>query len=150
VVGSQLFEVKTHLAGESPSITISTAEQLWGEGNPLCVVVISLARVAPASPTAVTLPTLIEELVQRVAGTAYADQLDARLQEAGYVPVPEYADAAYAPATPRYFDAREGFPLIPPSAVPPGVDHIRYAIRLAACEEFLVTPDWERIKENAP
>ena len=37
VVGGHLFEIKTHLVGDTPKIYISSPAQLWGGGSPLYI-----------------------------------------------------------------------------------------------------------------
>lgn len=149
VIGGHLFEVKTHLVGDAPKIYISSPAQLWSGGAPLFVVVIPLARCAPSAAGAVTLPWLIDALTGSLAGQAQLEVFEARLDDFGYVPFPEYEGHTYQPGTSTSFEVREGFPRIEPHGLADGVGDVRYSIRLDACEPFRSQPNWNQIKESA-
>lgn len=149
VVGGHLFEIKTHLVGDSPKIVIASPSQLWSAGAPLFLFVIPLAHCNRNTSGAVTLPNLVEELTRQLTGTPQLETFEARLADFGYVPFPEYSDANYAPGPGSSYEVRDGFPRVIPGAIPDGVEEVRYAIRLDACEAFKAQPDWTTIEEQA-
>ena len=149
VVGGFLFEVKTHLVGDAPKISIASPSQLWPGGAPLFLVVTPLAHCSRKTPGAVTLPDLVDELTRQVTGTPQLETFEARLDDFGYVPYPEYLDATYASGPSSFFEVRDGFPRIASAAIPDGVADMRYTIRLDVCEPFRTQPDWKAILEQA-
>ena len=149
VVGGYLFEVKTHLVGDAPKVSIASQSQLWGAGAPLFLIVIPLAHCGRHSAGVVTLPELVDELASQLEGKPQLETFEARLADFGYVPYPEYLDDTYAPGPSSCFDVRDGFPRIISGAIPDGVDDVRYAIRMDACEPYRTQPDWKQIQEQA-
>jgi hypothetical protein len=149
VIGKYLFEVKTHLVGDAPKVSIASPAQLWSGGTPLFLAVISLAHCARNAPAAVTLPGLVEALTTQLTGQPQLEVFEARLADFGYVPFPEYSELAYCPGPVSWYEVIEGFPRIDFDALVDGVDNVRYAIRIDACERFRSEPDWARIKEQA-
>lgn len=147
-VGRFLFEVKTHLAGSDPSVTISSVEQLSGAGNPLALVVVPLARCGAGAAGAESLPRLVAQITGRLEGTAERELFDDRLADAGYLPLQEYEEKTYRPSNIDFYEVRDGFPMIEPSAVPAGVVDVRYAIRLGSCKEFRYVPSWGDVVEG--
>lgn len=149
VVGGYLFEVKTHLTGDAPKISIASPSQLWSGGAPLFLVVTPLAHCGRQTQGAVTLPELVDELAKQLAGKPQLETFEARLADFGYVPYPEYLDATYSAGSTSCFEIREGFPKIVSGAIPDGLEDVRYAIRIDACEPFRAQPDWKHIQEQA-
>jgi len=146
VVGGYLFEIKTHLVGDSPKVSISSPSQLWGGTAPLYLVVIPLARCGRHASGVVTLPELIDQLAKDLTGKPQLEIFEARLGDFGYFPYPEYLDETYCPGPSSSFEVRDGFPRIDLGAIPDGAEDVRYSIRLDVCEQFRAQPDWKQVQ----
>lgn len=141
-IGTTLVEVKTYLAGGAPKVVISSPEQLWSTTDALYLAVTCLAKVPVGTRDAINLPTLVSRLKEAVHGTPYHLALEEKLDDRGYIDLPDYADHAYRLATFRTFEVRHGFPRLLPSAIPDGVLDVSYSIHLDRCMPFEASPAW--------
>ena len=139
-IGGVIVEVKTHSAGDTPFVMISSPDQLWSEHVPLYLHVISLA---PDSSGAVCLPELVEELTRRLeSDPPLLDQFEGRLEKLGYINLPEYRERRFAVTSCSNYFVGSGFPMLIPSVIPVGVDDVKYSIRLDAIERFRAAISW--------
>ena len=70
------------------------------------------------------------------------------LARRGQIPLPEYSEATYSASPPRWYEVRDGFPIIASNAIPEGVEDAKYSIRIVSCEPFSATPNWTDVMEN--
>lgn len=142
-VGTTLFEIKSHLAGTGPVISISSAEQLWHVGGELFLVVYTIG----ASPQKTVGSTSLLDLVNHVRGLLQAqnelDSFDNRLAGMGYFDHPDYDRTFFSVTRPEFFRVEAGFPRIDRNSIPPGVCRLRYGIELSACIPFRSVPEWQ-------
>ena len=64
-----------------------------------------------------------------------------RLNAAGFNWEDDYSDKSWVIGAEELFKVTEGFPRVTPPMVPLGVDDVRYAILLPACDKFRVEID---------
>ena len=144
-LGPYLFEIKTHLAGDSPKVVISCPEQLWAENATLYLAVTPLARSGRHGMGAVTLPLLVDELSSSVRATAYHEAFESRLIDAGYFPSPEYDDEIYVASPTQYYEVAGMFPRISANAIRSGIEDVRYSLKISACAAFGCSLNWDAI-----
>ena len=141
-IGMTLFEVKSHLAGSLPVLMISSAEQLWHAAGDLYLVAYTIAEAAHGASDALSLAGLVARMRSLISLPDILDVFDDRLQEAGFLDHPRYAEDVFTVSSPQFFVVSGGFPRISAEVVPTGVCQLKYGIELAACLPFEQFPDW--------
>lgn len=127
-------EVKT--VSDNQLITISSLEQLEAIGEPLF-----LATLRLVATTERTNAFSVTDLVRSVQGLLDDDmtlqaELEDKLALYGYSAAPEYDSRLFVLKEVRYFAVEDGFPRILPSAVPAGIESVKYVVDLHSCESF--------------
>ena len=133
-IGGVIVEVKTHMAGNLPSVMISSPDQLWSDQSTLFLHVTSLASDVSG---AVSLPDLVHDLSRKLeVDSGLLEQFEGRLDRIGYVDLAEYRDHRYSVTSKADYRVTEGFPRLGPDVIPAGVISVKYAIRIDAIERF--------------
>jgi hypothetical protein len=137
---SKSLEVKTYQVQAGPSLRINDPAQL--EPSPARPLYLCGVRLAPTDAGR-TLPELIEFL-----SNAYAAQPGDLAQFEESLASYGYLQSQARTFTDRFsigpvsvFEVREGFPRIRSTAVPAGVEDVRFAIPLGAIAQFEVSAD---------
>ncbi|MEK6323316.1 MAG: PD-(D/E)XK motif protein [Acidobacteriota bacterium] len=142
------IEVKCQSGGSTPTVRISSADQLASQLPQTFLHVITLARADAHEQTATNLPTIVAELrtaIESVSSKSL-ERFNDLLLLAGYMDSEEYLDFNYLQIAEECFEVRAGFPRIQSSDLLPGVERVSYSIRLSACRPFKGQPDWGRHK----
>jgi hypothetical protein len=133
-------EVKTYQAPLGSSVRISGPEQLEiATGRPVYLAVVEIAASVSSGRT---LPEILAVLADAAATQpGGAELLEEKLAQYGYLGVHAglYTDA-YVVGRARLYAVRDGFPRLPTSVIPPGVDDVTFSVRLAAINQFEVDP----------
>ena len=131
-------EVKTYQTQTGSSVRISDPAQL--EPMPGRPVYLAVVEIAGNMSSGRTLPEILAVLSDTVADhPGGVELLEEKLAQYGYLSAhaPMYSEAFVVGST-RLYAVQEGFPRILTSTIPPGVDEVTFAVRLAAIEQFEV------------
>ena len=140
-VGATLFEIKSHMAGAQPVLTISSADQLWHTSGDLYLVAYTIGVAPKTLAGALSLRQRVEQIRQFLP-VSWLDMFEDRLMELGYIDHPEYERQHFTVSQPDCFHVTDTFPRITSDAVPLGVCKVRYAVELVACIPFKGEPSW--------
>jgi hypothetical protein len=147
-IGTTLFEVKSRLAGGSPVVMISSAEQLWHESGQLYLVTYTIGQASEHTVNAVSLAGVIAGIRMSLVGSELVDLFEDRLMQIRYFDHPEYDRKYYSISPPDFFEVRNGFPRLTSDSVPHGVCKVNYGVEIAACLPFEAMPDWVALGES--
>ncbi len=135
-MGTTNVEVKTSTAHGLESIPISSERQLDApEGVALILVAMSLdSRMGFGE----TLPEMVANSRTAASGAGCLGPLDDRLSLLGYRTEDEilYSEVGYGLRSLRSFLVGDGFPMIVPSDLRPGVAGVRYSISIHSCSPY--------------
>ncbi|ELF6480627.1 PD-(D/E)XK motif protein [Vibrio fluvialis] len=131
------IEVKTRRTAATPSISISSADQLADcDGGRLFLSVTNVeSAIVSEGMTLHDYVALTESLFQEDCST-YTKWEDA-IYSTGYDPLNKYDDRCWLIRSTTYYEVLEGFPRIN-FPLPQGVQNVRYSISLDACEPFKI------------
>lgn len=131
------IEVKTRRTAATPSISISSADQLADcDGGRLFLSVTNVeSAIISEGMTLHDYVALTEELFQEDCST-YMKWEDA-IYSTGYDPLNKYDDRRWLIRSTTYYEVFEGFPRIN-CPLPQGLQNVRYSISLDACEPFKI------------
>ncbi|MCX5578991.1 PD-(D/E)XK motif protein [Kaistia terrae] len=140
VVGSTIFEVKTQLSTADAALHISSENQLDTVSGAVVIVHQLLGPAALHMATAFSLNGLAADLRRIVLASSpdAADTFDAGLLAAGYAPLAAYDEPVWMLVRQDMYTVEEAFPRIVPSMLPPGIEKVRYRLRVDACLPFKV------------
>lgn len=143
VVGATIFEVKTQVVTADRMIRISSEDQLDPVQGKILICNQGIAPSPEGTKGSRTLNSLAKELVElaKQTGGAASDLLEIGLLGAGYEPHTEYDDETWAFVDRALYEVREDFPRIERVDLRPGVEQVRYKIRVADCQPFEVDID---------
>jgi hypothetical protein len=143
-VGSIPIEVKTRTTSAPARITISSPDQLWPALPEMYLAVYPIAE-SPTPGVGRSLAGVVELLRQRLSSGAHRDTFEEKLESVGYFDLPEYEAEVFLLGTLETFRVVDGFPRILPSAVPDGVDDVRYNLHLDRCRTFAAPIPWDTL-----
>lgn len=131
------IEVKTRRTAATPSISISSADQLADcDGGRLFLSVTNVeSAIVPEGMTLHDYVALTEALFQEDCST-YMKWEDA-IYSTGYDLLNKYDDRRWLIRSTTHYEVFEGFPRIN-CPLPQGVQNVRYSISLDACEPFKI------------
>jgi hypothetical protein len=140
------IEVKCQSGGSTPTVRISSADQLASQLPQLFLYVITLARADAGHEAVINLPTIVEELRRTIelVSSAELERFNDLLLMIGYTDSDEYLDFNYLQVSEKCFRVRAGFPRIQSNELIAGVEKVTYSIKLAACMPFEGWPEWRR------
>lgn len=139
-VGHVCIEVKA-LSPQKAEIAISSINQLDTAGTSRLFLYVS--EIAAASSDSLSARS-VTDLARRVRTTIEERDASAifafetRLNALGFNWEDDYSDKQWIVGDEMLFEVTGGFPRVTPSMVPPGVNDVRYAVGLAACEQYRV------------
>lgn len=136
--GPNAFEVKCQSGGSSPSVRITSAEQLTPQVEHLFLNVLTLSPCGEDEEKAVTLPTLIGKIRNKLIqqSSEALEKFSDALIEIGYIDSPDYDCFSYILVSESSYRVVEGFPRITTDKINPALSHVTYTIPLSACSEF--------------
>lgn len=139
-VGHSIIEVKTQLSTADAALHISSENQLDTVSGPVIIAHQLLSQAARETAGALSLNQLVADLRSAIsaASTASADKFDASLLAAGYAPLAGYDEPIWIVVGRDMYTVGEAFPRIIPSMLPPGIEKVRYRLRVSACLPFQV------------
>ena len=133
-------EVKARRVAAKPFVAISSEDQLADvEGSRLCLRVVNVASaVLPEGQSLHDHVRITAEMFEE-NGTAF-EAWEEALYSTGYDPENDYDDRRWLIGSTNDYEVTEGFPRIS-APLAPGVENVRYAISLDACEPFKLDGD---------
>lgn len=139
--GSSTIEVKTQLQTSDSKIQISSEHQLDRNSGRLFLCHQTLGTDASSTDSR-TLNSLISEVLEHLSADPRAcDLFRSVLYEWGYLEREEYNQDSWRLTGRRFYEVKEGFPVITPKTVPLGAGSVRYTVQLSACHQFSVADD---------
>ena len=130
---------------QKAAVRVSSIHQLDAPGAAQLFLYVSEVAAAPVESRSARTVT---EVADRVRSAIEARDMSAmlafeeRLNAAGFNWEDDYSDKSWVIGAEELFKVTEGFPRVTPSMVPLGVDDVRYAIALSACDKFRVEIDF--------
>ena len=135
-LGELAIEVKTRRGGRH-SVEITSADQLDPAGVPRLILAAShLAPAGPETPGALSLDAIVSDLRGELAATPAAEQFDALLAAAGWSADGHYNAPHWLALDTELYLVGADFPCVAASALPTGIDQVRYRLALDACTPF--------------
>lgn len=144
--GTCAIEVKSRSASGTPTVTISSADQLWAPASDLYLFVYSVGQEPNGGPGS-SLRTLIDRVRDRVGFGVWRNQLEEKLLEVGYMDLPAYTETHYAISDPMTFKVRGNFPRITTPQLPDGVTSLSYRIHIEKCAPYSFQMNWNLLGE---
>lgn len=140
VVSGNIFEVKTQVVTADRRIRISSEDQLDPVQGRILLCNQGIAPLPTFDPAARTLNRLVSEIRDAIAKAdrGASELLDIALLEAGYEEREEYDEESWVLVDRTYYDVCGNFPRIERSDLRPGVEMVKYSVRVADCVPFTV------------
>ena len=142
-VGRLCIEAKA-LNPMKAEVAISSIDQLDAQGaSRLFLYVTEVIAATGESRSAATVIDMARQIRSAIEAQDPSATIafEARLNAVGFDWEDDYSDRLWVVGEEMLYEVAEEFPRVTPSMVPPGVDNVRYAIALAACEEFRAEMD---------
>jgi hypothetical protein len=136
--GENAFEVKCQSGGSSPSVRITSAEQLTPQVENLYLYVLTMSQCSEDEDKALTLPGLIDKIRNKLIhqSSEALEKFSDALIEIGYIDSPEYDRFCYILVSESTYRVTDGFPRITTDIISPALSRVSYSIPLSACSEF--------------
>jgi hypothetical protein len=143
VVAGSIFEVKTQVVTADRRIRISSEDQLDPVQGRILLCNQGIAPLPSVDSAARTLNLLVSEIRDAVAqaGPGTTELLDIALLEAGFEERQDYDEESWVLVDRTYYQVCGNFPRIERSDLRPGVDMVKYSIRVSDCIPFTVSDD---------
>jgi len=143
VFNSWLTEVKTQLSTADAKLQIASEHQLDTSSGEIVVCHQTLAPAPEEDAQGRTLNGIVREIESVLSGVdaAVVETFHFRLVECGYLEREEYDATRWTLTRRRFFRVDEAFPRLTPDRLPPGVEQVRYSIKVSACEMSVVSED---------
>lgn len=143
VVAGSIFEVKTQVVTADRRIRISSEDQLDPVQGRILLCNEGIAPLPPSDPASRTLNTLITEIREAIAGagSGVPELLEIALLEAGYEERPQYDEENWVLVDRTYYEVVGDFPRIERGDLRPGVEMVKYSIRVSDCVPYTVSVD---------
>lgn len=129
-------EVKSYPSSRGPTVTISSAQQLWSDKDSLYLVAYGVSQ----SDTGETIEDLDNEILFLLKENDTAKELfEAKVGQYGFVPEIHIGDLArFVADARRFYLVSESFPRIDPGLLAGEITAVKYLIDLARCGRFEV------------
>jgi hypothetical protein len=143
VVAGSIFEVKTQVVTADRRIRISSEDQLDPVQGRILLCNQGIAPLPSADPASCTLNALVAEVRDGMAGAGSGapELLEIALLEAGYEERPEYDEESWVLVDRTYYEVTGDFPRIERGELRPGVEMVKYSIRVSDCVRYTVSVD---------
>ncbi len=143
-VNSSAIEVKCQSGASSPSVKITSAEQLCPQLPEMYLFVVTLGKSTPDTEGAINLPSLVSQIKDTLESetSSQIERFNDLLYMIGYIDSDRYLDYSYILTGKKMFLVREGFPRICTDDIHHGIVKLSYNISLSECEPFHAQPGW--------
>jgi hypothetical protein len=143
-VNDSAIEVKCQSGASTPSVKISSADQLCPQLPKIYLFVVTLGKATPENQSVINLPGLVSNIRETLVseGLGQIERFNDLLLTVGYSDSELYQEFNYILISKSMYFVREGFPRICPNDIHEGILNLSYSIRLSECEPFTGKPDW--------
>ena len=133
-VSSTWYEVKSISPGAA-EIVISSLEQLDSD-NDGHLSVVRLEETSPMNKIAITLNSIVMDIVDRIEDPDILELFRIRLDNMGYIQNEQYDSYAFLYKGTEYYGVKEGFPRILRKNVDDAIGRVKYTIHLNSIADF--------------
>ena len=143
-VNDSAIEVKCQSGGSSPTIHISSVDQLNSQLYELYMFVVTLGKTPPESENAINLPSVIAHLRNKIELNAptVLERFNDLIYLTGYIDSDRYTDFSYVLSKEIMYLITGEFPRIRRQDIHSGIVKVSYTINLDECTPFVKYPDW--------
>lgn len=141
-----VVEIKSYRTSKGQLVSISSAEQLYCEKQPLYLVSYGLTQ----SDNGNSVSSLSESIKQilSIKSKLLFDVFNLKLTDYGYIPELENEPyKGFLVDNTKFFRVNATFPKLTPPIIPSQIPRVKYSIDLSACEEFEIEASAIFIKE---
>ena len=146
-VNDAAIEVKCQSGASSPSVRITSAEQLSPQLPKMYLFVVTLGKTPKDSKGVLNLPLLVKH-IREVLGSDLAaspERFNDLLYMTGYIDSDRYLEYSYILAGEKTYQVVDGFPRICTEDLHAGITRVSYSIALSECEPYVGCPDWMEV-----
>ena len=139
-IGRVAIEVKARRAGATPSVAITSEDQLDESGvDALYLFVVELDEAPEDSVDGLTIRDVVDRVREHIftLDPGAVGAFEALISAAGLRPEDDYSRSRWLEGQSRVYLVTGEFPRIARSDVRTGVSHVRYTVSLVECEPFL-------------
>ena len=143
-VNNSAIEVKCQSGTTSPSIKISSVNQLCPQLSEMYLYVVTLGKATPDSVSSINLHLLVSRLRNALLleTSNQLERFNDLLHMIGYIDSDIYLEFSYILSDERMYEVKDGFPRICPNQVHIGIENLTYSVKLSECEQFKSCPKW--------
>lgn len=138
------IEVKCQSGGTTPSVKITSAEQLTPQLPDAYLIVYTITTAERENNLGFSLNDLVERI--RVSLEMASENTRERFEEllflADYTMREEYDDPKFMRIAAKCYKISDHFPRILLSAIPAGIERVSYSLKLEQCKPFESSPSW--------
>jgi len=140
LLDNSVVEVKSYRTSKGQQVTISSAQQLYCEKQPLFLVSYGLTR-SDNGKTVKDLAVSIKDVLSRKS-KLLVDFFNLKLNDYDFIPELENEPyIGFLIDNTRVYGVNESFPRLTPKVVPTEISSVKYSIDLSLCENFEVLPN---------
>lgn len=140
-INDKAFEVKSHSAGRSESVTISSPYQMYTVKEKFYLIVYALSRTENGKSISDMEKTIKSKLLENNYINEL-DILDYKLNQYGYYELVHKEQLfKFNIDKISLYEIKEEFPKVDINNIPEGVNNLKYKIDLTKCKEFQVSMD---------
>lgn len=143
VIADNIFEVKTQMVTSDRRIKISSEDQLDPVQGQILIANQGIAPIPPTEANSRTLNSLVAEIRYGIgrSGDIAPDLFEIALLKAGYEERGEYDDESWIIVDRAFYEVSGNFPRIERADLRPGVEMVKYSIRVTDCVAYAVDVD---------
>jgi hypothetical protein len=143
-VNESAIEVKCQSGATSPSIKISSIDQLCPQLPEMYLFVVTLGKAALETTNMINLPDLISQIKEalKIEGSIQIERFTDLLYGIGYIESDRYLDFSYVLIDEKMYQVAEGFPRVCAKDLHLGIMNVSYSISLSECAPFEKYPEW--------
>ena len=140
LLDNSVVEVKSYRTSKGQQVTISSAQQLYCEKQPLFLISYGLTR-SENGKTVKDLANSIKDVLSKKS-KLLVDFFNLKLNDYDFIPELENEPyIGFLIDNTRVYGVYENFPRLTPKVVPTEISSVKYSIDLSLCEDFEVLPN---------
>lgn len=136
VFGDFAIEIKSISGSQKNMVRISSENQLITHLDRLYLQVYFLAEYHDKS-YGISLNSIVERVREKISEEDISDIFDSRLNETGYIELPDNDSPCFSVIQEKTFEVKEGFPRITPDALSEGLANVSYDLNLGSVENYV-------------
>lgn len=137
LLDNAVVEIKSYRTSKGQLVSISSAQQLYCEKQPLYLVSYGLTQSENGNSVS-TISENIKDILSSKSKLLF-DVFNLKLTDYGFIPELESAPyQGFLVDNRKFFRVNETFPKLTPPIIPTEIPRVKYSIDLSACDEFEV------------